>query len=33
MDKFDLDRFVKAQDNGMYEFVLDELRGGRRRTH
>ncbi len=33
MDKFDLERFVKAQDKGMYQFVLDELRGGRKRTH
>lgn len=32
-DRFDLNRFIKAHSNGMFEFVIDELHGGRKRTH
>jgi uncharacterized protein (DUF1810 family) len=31
-DDFDLERFVRAQDE-VYDTVLSELRGGRKRTH
>jgi uncharacterized protein (DUF1810 family) len=31
-DRFDLERFVKAQD-GIYDAALGELRAGRKRTH
>jgi uncharacterized protein (DUF1810 family) len=31
-DQFDLQRFVDAQDR-LYDTVLDELRGGRKRSH
>jgi uncharacterized protein (DUF1810 family) len=32
-DAFDLDRFVSAQDGGVYERALAELRAGRKRSH
>ena len=32
-DSFDLDRFVAAQANGVYEQALAELRDGRKRSH
>lgn len=32
-DSFDLDRFVHAQENGVYETALKELRGGRKHCH
>jgi uncharacterized protein (DUF1810 family) len=31
-DRFDLQRFVDAQDR-VYDIVIDELRGGRKRSH
>jgi uncharacterized protein (DUF1810 family) len=32
-DRYDLERFVKAQDHGVYSQALDELRGGVKRGH
>ena len=32
-DPFNLDRFVAAQAGGVYEQALEELRGGRKRSH
>lgn len=32
-DDFDLDRFVEAQADGVYEQALAELRAGRKRSH
>lgn len=32
-DPFDLERFVAAQDDGVYEEARDELRRGRKTTH
>jgi uncharacterized protein (DUF1810 family) len=32
-DAFDLDRFVSAQDGGVYERALAELRASRKRSH
>ena len=32
-DPFDLDRFVRAQDGGVYEQALRELRAGAKRGH
>jgi uncharacterized protein (DUF1810 family) len=32
-DPFDLQRFVAAQDGGVYEQALDELRQGRKQSH
>jgi uncharacterized protein (DUF1810 family) len=32
-DPFDLARFVRAQDGGVYERALGELRAGRKRSH
>jgi uncharacterized protein (DUF1810 family) len=32
-DPFDLDRFVAAQSNGVYEQALAELRAGQKRSH
>jgi uncharacterized protein (DUF1810 family) len=32
-DTFDLDRFLKAQESGIYERALSEIRSGRKRTH
>jgi uncharacterized protein (DUF1810 family) len=31
--EFDLDRFIAAQDGGVYERALAEIRAGRKRTH
>lgn len=30
---FDIERFVRAQDGGVYERALDEIRAGRKRSH
>ena len=30
---FDIERFVRAQDNGAYEQALAEIRAGRKRSH
>ena len=32
-DLFDLDRFVRAQSDGVYEQALDELNAGRKTSH
>src|SRR5690606_16192837 len=32
-DEFNLQRFVDAQDGGVYERALAEIQGGRKRTH
>ena len=32
-DPFDLDRFVRAQSDGVYEQALDELNAGRKASH
>lgn len=32
-DPFDLERYVRAQDNGVYERALHEIRNGRKRSH
>ncbi len=32
-DRFDLDRFLRAQDGGTYEAALDELKAGEKRSH
>ena len=32
-DPFDLDRFVTAQADGVYQRALDELRAGRKQSH
>jgi len=32
-DPFDLDRFLRAQDGGVYQQALSELRDGRKRSH
>jgi uncharacterized protein (DUF1810 family) len=33
VDAFDLERFVRAQDGGVYEQALRELRNGEKRSH
>ena len=32
-DQFDLDRFIRAQSDGVYEQALDELNAGRKANH
>lgn len=33
MEQYNLNRFLEAQDKGLFEFVVDELRTGKKRTH